>query len=53
MADQNIQCGVNSCRYNRKGIECSLDAIMVGSDDGSGNAQSKKETKCDSFEEEN
>ena len=49
---QDINCGVHSCRYNDKVSHCTLQDIVVGNSKQSGEARSKSETECDSFEAE-
>lgn len=52
MNNQSIKCNVESCKYNEGACACTLPSIDVGNDFTSslGEAQSKEETECNSFE---
>ena len=52
MLGQEIKCSVTSCKFNDKSRFCSLNDIVVGNDSRDGNAKSKKDTECVSFEAE-
>ena len=47
---QDINCGVHSCKHNDKVSHCTLTDIVVGN--SSGDAKSKRETECESFEKD-
>ncbi|MDR3238841.1 MAG: DUF1540 domain-containing protein [Clostridiales bacterium] len=47
MASQEIQCRVQTCKYNDNGKECSLNNIVVGN--CGSQAHDKQGTECDSF----
>lgn len=49
---QGINCGVHSCKYNDKVSHCTLQDIVVGNMQNSGEARTKRETECESFESE-
>jgi len=49
---QAVNCGVNSCKYNDHAMHCTLNDIIVGSDSVTGDAHTKQETECASFEGE-
>lgn len=50
MANKDIKCSVNTCRYNDKNLYCTLSDITVGSEEFS--PHSKRDTECVSFEVE-
>ncbi|MBE6012506.1 DUF1540 domain-containing protein [Anaeropeptidivorans aminofermentans] len=50
MADQEIKCRVETCRYHNKENMCTLRDIVVGKQNNSPN--SKSDTECASFEVE-
>jgi len=49
MTNQEIKCGVASCKFNESASYCALRSITVGSDVPSGLPHSKNETNCASF----
>ena len=49
---QEINCGVHSCKHNDKVAHCTLQDIVVGNERSSGDARSKGDTDCESFEAE-
>ena len=49
---QDINCGVHSCKYNDKVSHCTLQDIVVGSGKTIGDARTKRDTECVSFESE-
>jgi len=46
--NQNINCSVNSCKFNSS-ENCNLNSINVGCDSQAGDACSERETNCCSF----
>ncbi|MCL2702877.1 MAG: DUF1540 domain-containing protein [Defluviitaleaceae bacterium] len=50
IGNQDINCGVHSCKYNDKVSHCTLQDIVVGNT--SGEARTNRETECESFEAE-
>jgi hypothetical protein len=52
IGNQDINCGVHSCKYNDKVSHCTLQDIVVGNTGTSSDARSKRETECESFEAE-
>jgi len=49
MTNQEIKCGVSSCKFNESARYCALQSITVGSDVASGLPHTKNETNCASF----
>ena len=49
MTNQEIKCGVASCKFNESAQYCSLTSITVGCDVASGLPHTKAETNCASF----
>ncbi|MDR2649595.1 MAG: DUF1540 domain-containing protein [Clostridiales bacterium] len=47
MPNQDIQCHVDTCKYNESSQKCSLSNITVGN--SSSQAHDKSSTECDSF----
>ena len=52
IGNQDINCGVHSCKYNDKVSHCTLQDIVVGNMKSSGEAHTRGETECESFETE-
>ena len=51
MINPHINCNVRSCKYNDKVRHCCLDTIEVGNNNCTV-AHAKRETECDSFEDD-
>ncbi|MCL2397236.1 MAG: DUF1540 domain-containing protein [Defluviitaleaceae bacterium] len=50
MVNQNIKCGVVSCKFNENTQHCcTLDQITVGCDTTANQPHTKQETNCASF----
>ena len=50
--NQDINCSVHSCRFNDKVSHCTLKDIVVGNTKPTGEAHTKRDTECESFESE-
>lgn len=48
MAIQEINCNVESCKFNNHNYKCTLDSIVVGAEKNS--VTDKCDTECASFE---
>ena len=50
IGEQEIKCNVRSCKFNNHARHCTLSDVVIGNDTPSGEAHTKCETECASFE---